>query len=491
MGTKFALKTTSEFPSYSIAICVSFVNSLFKSVNFECILKFDKIMMMMLASKSVIQVSATPKLIPKIFKLQCMYTKQINKKRKVWSDGILKLSIDGSIHNCTLLDTEDVREIGLGTRPLEPSEIARFDKRIEHHLEIDQYLIQVTFEREAPSNGPQVLNRNTPNSKPLIPKKFVPPSRYVPPQPIEPNETFSNYSNSFNRAPPTSSSSSLASSINQSNSIFTSTNIASKFKKYDVQQDELDDIWNDAPKPTHSFTTAASSSSRAASNTFPHSQQIANNIPVRSATSFHNTQDEDEIQPYRPATGAYQQKNTAAATINDGSTFLSSRFLSKDRDNYHLPENDEYDAPNEMSRGRETQYVQVNAPNRHLATLSRQPPQQHTQHVQQASSARSQQLLPAGIIPSSKPKESYHNNNSFSTNINTIPTAFSASARSHSATQSRNTNSNVNINNDNHIKPNQHMVSGFSKAQQQQSSAFFPQDDDFVDEFNLDSSIWK
>lgn len=113
-----------------------------------------------------------------VLKLSCMYTKQINKKRKVWSDGLLKVVIDGDIYQCTLIDAEDVREIGLDSRQLEPAEVNRFKTRKPHQLDMENYIVDISFDDlEAPDVA---LPKTATGGPSLKLPKFVPPSRYVP-----------------------------------------------------------------------------------------------------------------------------------------------------------------------------------------------------------------------------------------------------------------------------------------------------------------------
>jgi hypothetical protein len=166
-----------------------------------------------------------------VLKLTCMYTKQINKKRKVWSDGFLKVVIDGDFYQCTLIDAEDVREVGLDSRQLEPAEIGRFIARKPHQLDMENYIVDITFEDTA--STPSITNKPVAGGPSLKLPKFVPPSRYIPPQPRyqPPQQTPRNGVNEFQQMNHPSSMSTSSSSFGG--------------KSYRMTDTELDDIWGD------------------------------------------------------------------------------------------------------------------------------------------------------------------------------------------------------------------------------------------------------
>lgn len=115
-----------------------------------------------------------------VLRLSCMYTKQMTKKRKAWSDGILRVTIHNGIYSCTVIDAEDVRGIGLETRSLEPAEVAKFKSCQPFTLTMDNHLVDVSFE---PEQHPQA---SAPNSVEFKFKRFTPPSRFVRQQASEP-----------------------------------------------------------------------------------------------------------------------------------------------------------------------------------------------------------------------------------------------------------------------------------------------------------------
>jgi hypothetical protein len=151
----------------------------------------------------------------KIRRIKCLYTKQLTKKRKTWSDGLLKISCSGGSYYCSLSDAANIRESVLVSRPLENIEVQKLKKNEEVELEFENYLVNVLSSSDSVKDtGP-----------PLKLAKFVPPSRYIPP-------TTNSQSYVNNAAPVVASTSSTAFGGG----------------RYRVSPDELDDIWDtDAP----------------------------------------------------------------------------------------------------------------------------------------------------------------------------------------------------------------------------------------------------
>lgn len=187
-----------------------------------------------------------------VIRLPCLYTKQITKKRKAWSDGILKISINKGIYFATLLDVEDLRGTGLESRQLEGMEVNKLTNRQSFTLTMDQHLIEVTFEPSSSENSSSVMQIS--GQKPIAPQttagegsgsgsgsgggegvggrrllklpKFVPPSRLVRPSPPLPTP------NPAGLHFPSSSANSARNS------------------QPSALDDELDDLWGLAPAPS-------------------------------------------------------------------------------------------------------------------------------------------------------------------------------------------------------------------------------------------------
>lgn len=116
---------------------------------------------------------ATSYIASKVRKLKCMFTTQVSKKRKAWSDGLLKIFFSGGTYHCSLIDSSKIRETSLVGRQLESIEVQKLKKNEEIELEFEGYLVTVLAGNEYDETkiGP-----------PLKLPKFVPPSTYVPVQ---------------------------------------------------------------------------------------------------------------------------------------------------------------------------------------------------------------------------------------------------------------------------------------------------------------------
>ena len=102
-------------------------------------------------------------------RIKCMFTTQLTKKRKTWSDGVLKVFYTGGGYQCSLIDTGKLRETSLTSRQLESVEVQKLKKNEEVELEFESYLVTV-------SAG---INDYDAVAPPLKLPKFIPPSKYV------------------------------------------------------------------------------------------------------------------------------------------------------------------------------------------------------------------------------------------------------------------------------------------------------------------------
>eukprot|EP01039_Chlorochromonas_danica_P001736 gene1736-1896_t len=184
-------------------------------------------------------------------RLPCLYTKQIVKKRKAWSDGILKISINKGIYFATLLDAEDLRGVGLESRQLEGMEVTRLTNRQPFTLAMDQHLIELMFEpspNETSSSVVQVSQTASASAgsasgsstdggavvggrRLLKLPKFVPPSRLV-------------------RPPPTPNPAGLCGHVVPSSSSIGSNSVRNSQQRSSALDEELDDLWGLAPEPS-------------------------------------------------------------------------------------------------------------------------------------------------------------------------------------------------------------------------------------------------
>lgn len=158
-------------------------------------------------------------------RLKCMYTTQLTKKRKTWSDGQLKVFFSGGSYQCSLLDCGRLRETILVSRQLEILEVQQLKKSEEIELDFEGYLVTVcagTSEHDEAKVGP-----------PLKLPKFVPPSRYVPP--VRQVDHFVNESKG---------------------NVSVNSRQESVSGPYKVSSDELDEIWDrDQPPKSRRSTT--------------------------------------------------------------------------------------------------------------------------------------------------------------------------------------------------------------------------------------------
>jgi hypothetical protein len=101
--------------------------------------------------------------------LDCLFTTQLTKKRKSWTDGKLKVLHDGPLAHGILLNQDGIKEIV--ARPLEKYEIAKLNNKETINLEFENYLIDVQYD---------IADEKILSTLPKFPKKFVPPSSIVP-----------------------------------------------------------------------------------------------------------------------------------------------------------------------------------------------------------------------------------------------------------------------------------------------------------------------
>lgn len=140
-----------------------------------------------------------------------MYTKQLTKKRKTYSDGLLKISISSGVYNCFLIDSESLRQNVLESRQLEAAEVAKLKSNEEFEIELENYLVTI-MERKETNNDSQCM-------LPLKLPKFVPPSKYIPPSMRDSKQG------------------------NKIDNVVVNSSTSFCSGQYKVTSDELDDIW--------------------------------------------------------------------------------------------------------------------------------------------------------------------------------------------------------------------------------------------------------
>jgi hypothetical protein len=150
------------------------------------------------------------------FKLNVIYTKQVKKKRKTYSDGILKVKLTNGNCSCILMDAGDPQEVGIDKRQLSKVESKLFVQQQSHSLKLHSHLVEVSFDKKVNVSFPptedlqptskrkfensqislektsKVLSQRLPDSNlNKTVKKFIPPYKNSPalPSPVLQVET--------------------------------------------------------------------------------------------------------------------------------------------------------------------------------------------------------------------------------------------------------------------------------------------------------------
>lgn len=177
----------------------------------------------------------------KHIRLSVLYTNQLTKKRKAFSDGVLKIYTYGNNVKCILFAVDEHgRETLLETRVLQQVEIELFRSKTNHILKLQKHMVDVSFENDKEGNVAAASVTSSLSARSgILPKKFVPPSNFVPPTTTNTADEDELPRGVRGFKPPSTSSSSTLS-----------------YGRYPVQEDELDDIWNTSTsKPKSSNPT--------------------------------------------------------------------------------------------------------------------------------------------------------------------------------------------------------------------------------------------
>lgn len=257
-----------------------------------------------------------------LLRLNCMYTKQINKKRKIWSDGLLKVAIDGESIHVTLVNAEDPRQLPLDSRQLEPSEVQRFKTRTGHEIQLENYIVDVSFDdNSSTSTATNAVTAVKP--PPLKLPKFVPPARVVPAAKENTNNSSqSNMGNNNNRYPPSSSATAT-------NAAVSGRSYGNSRSAYQISDNELDDIWG--AKPSQPSTYPQSSSA------FSNNQYEDSFDPKSSLTSTNNRPNP------QPAFNKLQSSNVGFKLVQT-SLQSSSSNKAPPRPSYHHNSSEQHDS---------------------------------------------------------------------------------------------------------------------------------------------------
>eukprot|EP01040_Poterioochromonas_malhamensis_P004806 gene4806-5158_t len=165
----------------------------------------------------------------KHIRLSVLYTNQLTKKRKAFSDGVLKIYTYGSNVKCILFAVDEHgRETLLETRVLQQVEIELFRSKTNHILKLQKHMVDVSFENDKEDNVTAASVTSSLSARSgILPKKFVPPSNFVPTTTANTADEDELPRGVRGFKPPSTSSASNMS-----------------YGRYPVQEDELDDIWN-------------------------------------------------------------------------------------------------------------------------------------------------------------------------------------------------------------------------------------------------------
>lgn len=189
-------------------------------------------------------------------KFPCRYTTQVRRKKPIWQDGILKVSKMGGSYRVTLFDPSDLRDKGLEGRMLNPKEAMHFAQKSLDTITMEHHIVELSFESD-----PQ------PYEPPVKVSKFKPPSQIVRP-PVVRDELFDDQY----RAP--------VSHLNNPR------------RRYEVQDDELDKIWDDGKqneRVLHDETNAPSRDLMTSGNSYPRATTIPNSSTERDLRMVHSS----------------------------------------------------------------------------------------------------------------------------------------------------------------------------------------------------------
>lgn len=171
--------------------------------------------------------------------IPCLYTKQVLKKRKAWTDGKAKISHSKGLYFCSLIDAEDLRSKSLESCQLQPAEVVMLKKRENFVINMENHLVELDFTQSVQYNeNKQAENKSVSVTNLKLPK-FVPPSTVAPPSRRDTNseafDTFRDRQPGAYGRPSAAYNSSASSGLGKRS-----------------LDEELDDLWGETPsnKPT-------------------------------------------------------------------------------------------------------------------------------------------------------------------------------------------------------------------------------------------------
>ncbi|RYG66344.1 DUF2439 domain-containing protein, partial [archaeon] len=188
----------------------------------------------------------------------CLYTKQLLKKRKAWTDGKARISHSKGLYFCTLIDAEDLRCKGLESCQLQSAEVIMLKKRENFVINMENHLVEIDFTQSPQLNTSKQIEENQVSATRLKLPKFVSPSTVAPP----PRDANLDAFNASREKQP---------------GVYGRTAGSGTAKR--SLDEEIDDLWGETP--THNPTQAPV--------THTHQQQVKSNassLPEYFDTSF-------------------------------------------------------------------------------------------------------------------------------------------------------------------------------------------------------------
>eukprot|EP01038_Epipyxis_sp_PR26KG_P012731 gene12731-17072_t len=179
---------------------------------------------------------------------KCLYTKQMLKKRKSWTDGYLKITTNNNFATCLLCDAHDASGKVLQSKALNKLELSHIQNKVEFTLEFEDYLVNIEYETDLQENLNSAYNNSNHQNNTSriqttsfkIPSKFVPPSKYVP-------SSVQNINDFHDNSNPYINNSSATANISNGNRIYKQLQTDSEFggRRYKISNQELDGIWDE------------------------------------------------------------------------------------------------------------------------------------------------------------------------------------------------------------------------------------------------------
>lgn len=238
-------------------------------------------------------------------KIQCRYTSQLTRKKKIWQDGFVKVFPSGNSFIVQLFDINDLRDQSLEGRLMTPKEAEHFKRKALTEMTLSNHMIEFNFDSEP-----------APYAPPVKVAKFKPPSVISrPPQEPVRDESFeqyySNNSNSSNFSNNQTQNRSYSSKFSGEQN-----GKRSQFAGNDSEDRDLDELWGNESQKEHESElqnrVAKSSSQEPAITNSLNSrveQQRYNDFEVNEQKSPYNGQESSLESRKRPCSEISKSNN--------------------------------------------------------------------------------------------------------------------------------------------------------------------------------------